>query len=130
MAGAERLHNGDRLIVEGSAKVTSGQTSRLLKFRLMEATPDVFALFVRRPVFAWVIAILIMLAGILLFAHYPSRNILTLHRRPLKFSHLYWCFCRNAGEQRDSGYEQQLTGLDNLLYFSSTSSSEVRSVLM
>ena len=42
--------------------------------------------FVRRPVFAWVIAILIMLAGIL--AHCPSRNILTLHRRPLKFQPL------------------------------------------
>lgn len=42
--------------------------------------------FVRRPVFAWVIAILIMLAGIL--AIRPSRNILTLHRRPLKFQPL------------------------------------------
>ncbi len=81
MAVLNGLHNGDRLIVEGSAKVTQGRPSRLLKFRLMEATPDVLRFFVRRPVFAWVIAILIMLGGFWLFAHCPSRNILTLRHR-------------------------------------------------
>lgn len=44
--------------------------------------------FVRRPVFAWVIAILIMLAGILAIRTCPSRNILTLRHRPLKFQPL------------------------------------------
>ena len=52
----------------------------------MEAMPDVFALFVRRPVFSWVIAILIMSQDLAVIC--PSRNILTLHRRPLKFQPL------------------------------------------
>lgn len=61
--------------------------------------------FVRRPVFAWVIAILIMLAGILAIRTLPVAQYPDVAPPTIKnFSHLYWCFCRNAGEQRDSGH--------------------------
>lgn len=43
------LHSGDRLIVEGSAKVTSGQTVKAVEVQANGATPDVFALFCSPP---------------------------------------------------------------------------------
>ncbi len=124
MAGAERPAQRRPTIVEGSAKVTSGQTVKAVEVQLMEATPDVFALFCSPPGLCRVIAILIMLAGILAIRTLPVRNILTLHRRPLKFQPLILVLCRNAGEQRDSGYRATTHWAYNLLYFSSTSSSD------
>ncbi len=81
--------------------------------------------FIRRPVFAWVIAILIVLFGVLalrtmgvsaypdiappqviITANYPGANAATMESAVTQV------------------IEQQLTGIDNLLYFSSTSGSD------
>lgn len=119
------LHNGDRLIVEGSAKVTSGRPSRLLKFRLMEQRLMFSRFFVRRPVFAWVIAILIMLAGILAIRTLPVAQYPDVAPPTIKISATYTGASAETLENSVTQViEQQLTGLDNLLYFSSTSSSD------
>lgn len=91
----------------------------------MEATPDVFALFVRRPVFAWVIAILIMLAGILAIRTLPVAQYPDVAPPTIKISATYTGASAETLENSVTQViEQQLTGLDNLLYFSSTSSSD------
>ena len=77
--------------------------------------------FVRRPVFAWVIAILIMLAiKTLPVAQYPD-----VAPPSIKISATYTGASAQTLENSVTQViEQQLTGLDNLLYFTSTSSSD------
>src|SRR5690625_2546143 len=83
--------------------------------------------FIDRPIFAWVVAILISLGGVIsilnlgvesypsiapvqvnVTAHYPGASAETLEKTVTQV------------------IEQQLTGIDNLLYFSSSSSSTGR----
>jgi hypothetical protein len=71
MAGPERLQSGDKLIVEGTDKVTAGSEAKAVEVQNNGAKPDVLRFFVRRPVFAWVIAILIMMAGVLAIRTLP-----------------------------------------------------------
>lgn len=85
-----------------------------------------FALFfVRRPVFAWVIAILIMLAGILAIRTLPVAQYPDVAPPTIQISATYTGASADTLENSVTQViEQQLTGLDNLLYFSSTSSSD------
>jgi len=80
--------------------------------------------FIDRPIFAWVIAIAIMLAGIgaimsLPIAQYPDISPPTVN--------INANYPGASAETLESSVtqviEQQLTGIDNLLYFTSTSSS-------
>ena len=81
--------------------------------------------FVRRPVFAWVIAILIMLAGILAIRTLPVAQYPDVAPPSIKISATYTGASAQTLENSVTQViEQQLTGLDNLLYFSSTSSSD------
>ena len=81
--------------------------------------------FVRRPVFAWVIAILIMLAGILAIRTLPVAQYPDVAPPAIKISATYTGASAETLENSVTQViEQQLTGLDNLLYFSSTSSSD------
>lgn len=82
--------------------------------------------FVRRPVFARVIAILIMLAGVLAIRTLPVGQYPDVAPPAVKISATYTgASAETPGEQRVTRViEQQLTGLDHLLYFSSTSSSD------
>ena len=81
--------------------------------------------FVRRPVFAWVIAILIMLAGILAIRTLPVAQYPDVAPPTIKISATYTGASAETLENSVTQViEQQLTGLDNLLYFSSTSSSD------
>ena len=80
--------------------------------------------FVNRPIFAWVIAIVIMLAGAV------SINSLSVSQYPdvapptVRISATYTGASAETVENSVTQIlEQQLTGLDGLLYFSSTSSS-------
>ncbi|MEB6634662.1 efflux RND transporter permease subunit [Kluyvera cryocrescens] len=81
--------------------------------------------FVRRPVFAWVIAILIMLAGILAIKTLPVAQYPDVAPPSIKISATYTGASAQTLENSVTQViEQQLTGLDNLLYFTSTSSSD------
>jgi multidrug efflux pump len=84
-------------------------------------------IFIDRPVFAWVIAIAIMLAGVagirsLSIAQYPDVAPTTIHVRA--------SYPGASAETLENSVtqviEQQLTGLDGMIYFSSTSSSAGR----
>ena len=81
--------------------------------------------FVRRPVFAWVIAILIMLAGMLAIQTLPVAQYPDVAPPTIQISASYTGASADTLENSVTQViEQQLTGLDNLLYFSSTSSSD------
>ena len=81
--------------------------------------------FVRRPVFAWVIAILIMLAGILAIRTLPVAQYPDVAPPSVKISATYTGASAETLENSVTQViEQQLTGLDHLLYFTSTSSSD------
>ena len=81
--------------------------------------------FVRRPVFAWVIAILIMLAGMLAINTLPVAQYPDVAPPSIKISATYTGASAQTLENSVTQViEQQLTGLDNLLYFTSTSSSD------
>ncbi|MCZ3384576.1 efflux RND transporter permease subunit [Kosakonia sp. SOY2] len=81
--------------------------------------------FVRRPVFAWVIAILIMMAGILAIRSLPIAQYPDVAPPAIKISATYTGASAQTLENSVTQViEQQLTGLDNLLYFTSTSSSD------
>ncbi|PDO82842.1 efflux RND transporter permease subunit [Kosakonia sacchari] len=81
--------------------------------------------FVRRPVFAWVIAILIMMAGILAIRTLPVAQYPDVAPPAIKISATYTGASAQTLENSVTQViEQQLTGLDNLLYFTSTSSSD------
>ena len=74
--------------------------------------------FVRRPVFAWVIAILIMLAGMLAIRTLPVAQYPDVAPPSIKISATYTGASAQTLENSVTQViEQQLTGLDNLLYF-------------
>ncbi|ATA19206.1 multidrug efflux pump [Gibbsiella quercinecans] len=81
--------------------------------------------FVNHPVFAWVIAILIMLAGLLAIRILPVAQYPDVAPPSIRISATYsGASAQTLENSVTQVIEQQLTGLDNLLYFSSSSTSE------
>ncbi|WP_413733573.1 efflux RND transporter permease subunit [Sodalis sp. RH21] len=81
--------------------------------------------FVRRPVFAWVIAILIVLAGVMALREMAVGQYPDVAPPTVKISATYTGASAETLENSVTQViEQELTGLDGLLYFSSTSSSD------
>lgn len=81
--------------------------------------------FVRRPVFAWVISILIMLAGIMAIRTLPVAQYPDVAPPSVKIKATYTGASADTLENSVTQViEQQMTGLDNLLYFTSSSSSD------
>src|SRR5438552_1371059 len=80
--------------------------------------------FIDRPVFAWVIAIAVMLAGVLAIFVLPVAQYPTIAPPTVNVSAFYpGASAKTVENSVTQVIEQQLTGLDNLLYFSSSSSS-------
>jgi multidrug efflux pump len=80
--------------------------------------------FIARPVFAWVIAIVIALAGLLAINILPIAQYPTIAPPAVTISAIYpGASAETLQNSVTQVIEQQLTGLDNLLYFSSSSSS-------
>ena len=80
--------------------------------------------FVRRPVFAWVIALLIMMAGIIAIKSMAVAQYPELAPPSIRIKATYsGASAQTIENSVTQVIEQQLTGLDNLLYFTSTSSS-------
>lgn len=80
--------------------------------------------FIERPIFAWVISIVIMLAGIGSITSLPVAQYPDIAPPTIKISTTYTGASAETVENSVTQIlEQQLTGLDGLLYFSSSSSS-------
>jgi multidrug efflux pump len=81
--------------------------------------------FIDRPVFAWVIAVVIMLAGGIAALKLPIEQYPTIAPPTVVISAFYPGADANTLQSSVTQViEQQLTGLDNLLYFSSSSSAD------
>ncbi|MFA0438728.1 multidrug efflux RND transporter permease [Vibrio sp. 10N.286.49.C2] len=80
--------------------------------------------FINRPIFAWVIAIIIMLSGIASILSLPVAQYPTIAPPSIKISTSYPGASAKAIEDSVTQViEQSMTGLDNLLYMSSISDS-------
>jgi len=80
--------------------------------------------FIERPVFAWVIAIVIALMGLLAIRTLPVTQYPTIAPPAVNISASYTgADAETVQDSVTQVIEQQLTGVDNLLYFSSSSSS-------
>jgi multidrug efflux pump len=80
--------------------------------------------FIERPVFAWVIAIVIALMGLLAIETLPITQYPTIAPPAVTISASYpGASAATLQSSVTQVIEQQLTGVDNLLYFSSNSSS-------
>ncbi len=81
--------------------------------------------FIDRPVFAWVIAVVIMLAGGIAALKLPIEQYPTIAPPTVVISAFYPGADANTLQSSVTQViEQQLTGLDNLLYFSSSSNAD------
>jgi multidrug efflux pump len=80
--------------------------------------------FIDRPVFAWVIAIVIMLVGTISIVTLPISQYPTIAPPSVSITANYpGASAEVLQDSVTQVIEQQLTGIDNLLYFSSSSSS-------
>ncbi|MDP2607828.1 MULTISPECIES: efflux RND transporter permease subunit [unclassified Oceanobacter] len=81
--------------------------------------------FINRPVFAWVISIIIMLFGLQSILSLPVAQYPSVSPPTVKIDATYTGASAETVENSVTQIiEQQLTGLDGLLYFSSSSSSD------
>jgi multidrug efflux pump len=81
--------------------------------------------FIDRPVFAWVIAIVIMLAGGISVFQLPVAQYPTIAPPAVQVNAVYpGADATTLQNSVTQVIEQQLTGLDNLLYFASTSNAD------
>ena len=84
--------------------------------------------FIHHPVFAWVVAILIALSGVISLLNMGVESYPNVAPPQVTVGAVYPGADAQTAEQAVTQViEQQLTGIDNLLYFSSTSSSSGRS---
>lgn len=84
--------------------------------------------FIKRPVFAWVVAILISLGGVIAIANLGVESYPNVAPPQIEVHASYpGADAATLEKSVTQVIEQQLTGIDNLLYFSSSSSSSGRS---
>jgi HAE1 family hydrophobic/amphiphilic exporter-1/multidrug efflux pump len=80
--------------------------------------------FIDRPIFAWVIAIVIMLAGALSISQLPLEQYPDIAPPTVRISATYTgASAKTVEDSVTQVIEQQMTGLDNLTYMSASSSS-------
>ena len=80
--------------------------------------------FIDRPIFAWVIAIVIMLGGSLSISQLPLEQYPDIAPPTVKISATYTgASAKTVEDSVTQVIEQQMKGLDNLTYMSATSSS-------
>lgn len=87
--------------------------------------------FIDRPVFAWVIAIIIMLAGVLSIQSLPIQQYPSIAPPTVSIRANYpGASAKTVENAVTQVIEQQLTGIDNLRYFSSSSSDGSMSITL
>jgi multidrug efflux pump len=80
--------------------------------------------FINRPVFAWVIAIMIMLAGLLAVKNLPVSQYPPIAPPQITINAMYpGASAQTVQDTVTQVIEQKLNGIDNLIYMSSTSDS-------
>lgn len=80
--------------------------------------------FINRPVFAWVIAIMIMLAGLLAIKNLPVSQYPPIAPPQITINAMYpGASAQTVQDTVTQVIEQKLNGIDNLIYMSSTSDS-------
>ena len=80
--------------------------------------------FIDRPIFAWVIAIIIMLAGTLAIMKLPVAQYPTIAPPAVSISAVYpGADAQTVQDTVTQIIEQNMNGIDNLMYMSSTSDS-------
>jgi len=80
--------------------------------------------FIHRPIFAWVLAIVVMMAGIASILTLPVAQYPTIAPPAISISASYTgASAKTIEDTVTQVIEQSMTGLDNLLYMSSTSDS-------
>ncbi|MBX9382563.1 multidrug efflux RND transporter permease subunit SdeY, partial [Serratia marcescens] len=80
--------------------------------------------FIDRPIFAWVIAIIVMLAGVLAIMKLPIAQYPTIAPPAVKISANYpGADAKTVQDTVTQIIEQNMNGIDNLMYMSSTSDS-------
>ena len=80
--------------------------------------------FIDRPIFAWVIAIIIMLAGALAIIQLPVSQYPTIAPPAVSVSATYpGADAKTVQDSVTQVIEQNMNGIDNLMYMSSTSDS-------
>jgi len=86
--------------------------------------------FIDRPIFAWVVAILIALGGVLAILNLGVESYPTVAPPSVTVNATYPGASADTTEKNVTQViEQQLTGIDHLLYFSSSSSSSGRATI-
>ena len=86
--------------------------------------------FIDRPVFAWVVAILIMMMGVLAIHELPVAQYPSIAPPSISVTATYsGASAETLQDSVTAVIEQQLSGIDNLLYMSSTSDATGRSVI-
>ncbi len=81
--------------------------------------------FIDRPIFAWVIAIVIMLAGALSISQLPLEQYPDIAPPTVRISATYTgASAKTVEDSVTQVIEQQMKGLDNLTYMSASSSSD------
>jgi len=80
--------------------------------------------FINRPIFAWVIAILVMLAGLLSIKTLPVSQYPAIAPPQIAINATYpGASAQTVQDTVTQVIEQKLNGIDNLIYMSSTSDS-------
>ncbi|HEY5512416.1 MAG TPA: efflux RND transporter permease subunit, partial [Geomonas sp.] len=80
--------------------------------------------FINRPIFAWVIAIMIMLAGLLAVKTLPVSQYPPIAPPQITINAMYpGASAQTVQDTVTQVVEQKLNGIDNLIYMSSTSDS-------
>ena len=84
--------------------------------------------FIDRPIFAWVLSLLIMMAGILAITHLPVAQYPSVAPPSIAINANYaGASAETVQDTVTSVIEQQMNGIDNLLYMSSSSSASGQS---
>ena len=84
--------------------------------------------FIDRPIFAWVLSIIVMLAGVMSIRTLPLEQYPDIAPPRVSISAIYTGASAETVENSVTQIiEQQLTGIDNLLYMGSTSDASGRS---
>ena len=78
--------------------------------------------FINRPIFAWVIAIIVMLAGLLAIKTLPVSQYPAIAPPQIAINAIYpGASAQTVQDTVTQVIEQKLNGIDNLIYMSSTS---------